>query len=124
MAGSDTTGIALTHLFYLIVDDRRVYEKFVKEVRTAFAAGSLSSPVRYTDAVKLEYWIAYVKEAEHYSPSVGLGQPRIIPSGGVTLAGGQYLPGDYQTVTNPNVAHFDKNCFGGDAERFGPESWI
>ena len=124
MAGSDTTGIALTHLFYLIVKDRRVYEKLVKEVRTAFTTGSLSSPVRYTEAVKLEYWCACVKVAERYSPSGGVGQPRIIPSGGVTLPGGQYLPGGYHVTINPNVVHFDKECFGEDAEHFRPERWI
>lgn len=124
MAGSDTTGIALTHLFYLIVKDRRVYDKLVNEVRTATTAGSLASPVRYTEAVKLEYWCACVKEAERYSPSGGVGQPRIIPSGGVTLPGGQYLPGDFHVTINPNVVHFDQECFGDDAERFRPERWI
>lgn len=124
MAGSDTTGIALTHLFYLIVEDRRVYKKLVTELRNAFATGSLSSPVRYSDAIKLEYWSACVKEAERFSPTGGLGQPRIIPSGGVTLLGGQYLPGGYQVMINPNVVHFDKSCFGEDAEVFRPERWI
>lgn len=41
MAGSDTTNIALTYVFYLIVKDRRVYQKLVEEIRTAFAAASL-----------------------------------------------------------------------------------
>lgn len=124
MAGSDTTGIALTHFFYLIVNDRRVYRKPVKEIRTAFAAGYLSSPVRYTDAFKLEYWSACVKEVERYSPTGGFEQPRIISSGGVTLASGQYLLGSYQVMVNPNVVHFDQNCFGGDAGQFKPARWI
>lgn len=84
----------------------------------------LSSPVRYTEGVKLAYWGACVKEAERYSPSGGVGQPRIIPSGGVTLPGGQYLPRGYQVTVNPNAVHFDKDCFGEDVGHFRPERWI
>ena len=124
MAGSDTTGIALTHLFYLIVEDRGVYKKLSTEIRNAFAMGALSSPVRYTDAIKLEYWSACVKEVERFSPIGGIGNPRIIPAGGVKLPGGQYLPGGYQVTMNANVVHFDKCCFGEDAEVFRPERWL
>lgn len=103
MAGSDTTGIWLTHLFFLIVEDRRVYAKLTTEIRNAFAVGSLTSPVRYAEVTKLEFWGACVKEAERFSSVGGLGLPRVIPTGGVTLPGGQHLPGGYQVTLNPNV---------------------
>jgi hypothetical protein len=53
------------------------------------------------------------------SPATGTGFPRYVPEGGATIAG-RYFPGGYKVVLNPNVVHFDRECFGEDAEEFVP----
>lgn len=123
MAGSDTTAINLAHQFYLIIHDRRVYQKLTTEVREAFASGNLPHPVRYADAIKLPYWSACVKECMRFSPGGGVGLPRHVPKEGAMIDG-VFLPGRTRVTMNMNVVHFDTRCFGVDAEVFRPERWI
>lgn len=122
-AGSDTTGYVICGIFYHMLKTPRVYKKLVDEIQDAFAAGNLSFPVRYNSAMKLPYLSACIKEGMRISPATGTGFPRYVPEGGATIAG-RYFPGGYKVILNPNVVHFDTECFGEDAEEFVPERWL
>lgn len=94
------------------------------EIDAAFADGSLSSPIKYSETTtKLPYVCASIKEAMRMHPSVGLSMQRHAPKGGIELAG-KFIPAGYRIGMNPAVVHYEKSAFGQDADQFRPERWL
>ena len=122
-AGSDTTAIALTSIFYHLHKNPHTLVKLVDEIEDAFVTGALTYPVRFNDAIKLPYLHAVVREAMRIHPSLGTGLPRIVPPGGVEICG-RYFPGGTEVIMNQNAVQFDRGVFGEDSEQFIPERWI
>jgi len=122
-AGSDTTAIALTAIFYLLHKHPHTLAKLRAEIEDAFATGKLTYPIRYRDGIKLPYLHAVVMEAMRYHPSLGTGLPRVVPEGGAEVCG-NYLPGGYGVIMNSAAVQFDKGVFGEDSEEFIPERWL
>ncbi len=123
-AGSDTTGFTICSLFYYVMKNPEVLKKLQDEIDDAFETGKLSFPnVRFSDAMKLPYLTACVKETMRISPALGTGLPRFVPKGGVTIAG-RFFPEGYKVIMNQNAVHFDKECFGEDAGEFVPERYL
>ncbi|KAI9723570.1 MAG: hypothetical protein M1828_004166 [Chrysothrix sp. TS-e1954] len=122
-AGSDTTAIALRAIFYYLMKAPTTYTRLLQEVDTATSNGDLSDPVKYSEAIKMPYLCAVIKEAMRLHPSVGLTLPRYVPTGGVQLAG-HFIPAGYQVGINGAVVQYDRNVFGADAEAFNPDRWL
>lgn len=122
-AGADTTAIALAAIFYFTHKHPEVLETLRSEVDAACEQGKLSLPVRYSEAIKLPYLGAVVKESMRMHPSLGLGYPRVVPKEGAEIAG-RWVPGNTTVILNPNAVHFDDGVFGPDAESFRPERWL
>ena len=122
-AGSDTTYIALTAIFYYLHKHPHTLAKLRTEVDEAFANGTLKSPVHFNDAIKLPYLHAVVREAMRMHPSLGTGLPRIVPYPGVEISG-RFFPGGTTVIMNQCAVHYDKNIFGADCEEFIPERWL
>jgi cytochrome P450 len=122
-AGSDTTAIALTSIFYHLHRFPVTLDKLRDEIDHAFATGQLSYPLRFADCIKLPYLHAVVREAMRVHPSLGTGLPRIVPEGGATICGRPF-PAGYGVIMNQCAVHFDRGIFGDDAEEFIPERWI
>ncbi|GAB7353809.1 hypothetical protein MBLNU459_g4187t1 [Dothideomycetes sp. NU459] len=122
-AGSDTTAIALRSVFYHLIKTPSVYAQLMAELDAAAAAGQLSFPVQYAEAIKLPLLCACIKEAMRLHPSVGLTMPRISPAGGLLLCD-RLIPAGYRVGMNAAVVHFDKDVFGADADQFRPSRWI
>jgi cytochrome P450 len=98
--------------------------KLVAEIDAFDKQGLLSKPhIRYTEAMKMPYLVACCKEGMRLHPSVGLGMPRHVPPGGVTIAG-RYFPAGSRVSINAAVLHYDKSIFGPDAAEFNPDRWI
>ncbi|OJJ06598.1 hypothetical protein ASPVEDRAFT_45955 [Aspergillus versicolor CBS 583.65] len=123
-AGSDTTAAALSSILYYLMKNRNVYEKLLKEIDRATAAGRLSYPrIKYAEAMQLPYLVACCKEGMRMHPSVGLTLPRVVPPGGCQIAG-KWFPGGLRVGINAAVIHFDKTIFGEDAETYNPDRWL
>ncbi|EXJ87870.1 hypothetical protein A1O1_04797 [Capronia coronata CBS 617.96] len=122
-AGSDTTSIALCSIFYYLHKNPSTLAKLLAEIDAAFADGTLKTPVRFNDAIKLPYLHAVVREGMRIHGSLGTGLPRIVPPGGVEICG-FYFPGGTEVTMNANAVQFDKGVFGEDSESFVPERWI
>ncbi|KAI9874118.1 MAG: hypothetical protein M1823_007759, partial [Watsoniomyces obsoletus] len=86
-AGSDTTAIALTSIFYHLHKRPETLAKLREEVDHAFYTGALSYPLRYYDCVKLPYLHSVVREAMRMHSSLGTGLPRLVPKGGAEICG-------------------------------------
>lgn len=121
-AGSDTTAIALTSIFWHLHKNPTMLDKLRAEVNKAFDENRLSYPVRYNDANKLPYLTAVIKEAMRVHHSLGTGLPRDVPPGGADICG-RFVPGGTTVIMNGNVVQFDKKIFGDDADEFVPERW-
>ncbi|KAL2287484.1 hypothetical protein FJTKL_05916 [Diaporthe vaccinii] len=122
-AGSDTTAIAFRSLFYHLTKNPNVYEKLQNEIDHSFSSGQLKSPVKFSEAIKLDFLSACIKEALRIHPGVQLSMGRVVPADGLELCG-MFVPAGYWVGLNPAVVHFDKSIFGQDAEEFRPERWL
>jgi cytochrome P450 len=132
IAGSDSTAISLSAVFYFLLTNPRVYSKLLREIDTADAAGSLASSkdstgagdvVPFTAANKLPYLDAVINESFRMHPAVGLLLERVTPPGGVTICG-EYVPGGTVVGCNAWVIHQSKEVFGADADVYRPERWL
>ena len=122
-AGSDTTAIALTSIFYHLHKHPEKLRKLRDELEDAFSTGALSYPLRYYDCVKLPYLHAVVREGMRMHSSLGTGLPRVVPQGGATICG-KYFPEGHGVIMNANAVNFDKQVFGEDSTDFIPERWL
>ncbi|CEJ86201.1 hypothetical protein VHEMI04037 [[Torrubiella] hemipterigena] len=122
-AGSDTTAIALRSIFYHLMKYPAACEKLQMEIDTAFASGTLSNPPKYSEAVNLPYLSATIKEAMRLHPSVGLTMPRLVPKGGVELAG-KFIPQGYIVGMNAAVVGHNHGVYGERPDEFDPGRWL
>ncbi|CBF77081.1 protein CYP675A1 [Aspergillus nidulans FGSC A4] len=123
-AGSETTALTLSGILYNIFRNRAVYEKLTSEIDAAITSHQLSRPhITYTEATRLPYLGACIKEGIRMHPITGVSFPRHAPSCGCEV-GGYWIPGNTRVGVNPAVIHFDKSVFGEDAGIFRPERWI
>ena len=122
-AGADTTAIALHSVLYHLMRNDHASARLHAEIDAAIGEDKLSNPVKYSEAIKLPYLNAVIKEAMRIHPSVGLTMPRNVPDGGATISG-FYFPAGYRIGVNPAVVHFDKGVFGNDAVVFNPDRWL
>jgi cytochrome P450 len=132
IAGSDSTAISLSAVFYFLLINPRVYQKLLREIDTADAAGSLASSkeptgagdvVPFTAANKLPYLDAVINESFRMHPAVGLLLERVTPPGGASICG-EYVPGGTVVGCNAWVIHQSKEVFGPDANVYRPERWL
>ncbi|KAH0839186.1 Pisatin demethylase [Fonsecaea pedrosoi] len=120
-AGSDTTGISLTAVFYYLLTNPHSFQVLLEEIRsTRFAS---HKAVSWKEAQSMPYLQACIKEALRLHPAVGMPLERVVPEGGVSL-GGHWLKGGTVVGVNAWVVHRNKDVFGPDAEVWSPERWI
>ncbi|KAK4055695.1 hypothetical protein OIV83_000241 [Microbotryomycetes sp. JL201] len=122
-AGSDTTAITFRAVLRYIIEDARIYGKVMEEIQTAVDEGKLQFPITYGSGVNLEYFQACLKETLRLHAAVPWTLPRVVPSGGATVAG-RYLPGGIEVSMSPYVVHRRPEAYGPDAHVFKPERWL
>ncbi|KAL2066183.1 hypothetical protein VTL71DRAFT_2254 [Oculimacula yallundae] len=123
-AGSDTTAITLSSIFYHLLRYPATYRKLQEEIDTAAKEGNISDPVTFKEAQnELPYLQAVIKEALRIHPATGLPMQRIVPAEGTTIAG-VFIPGGASVGINSWVAHRNQSVFGRDAEEWRPERWL
>ncbi|KAF4334974.1 cytochrome P450 monooxygenase [Fusarium beomiforme] len=126
-AGSETTAITLSAVFYYLLRNPECYQKLKKELDDAAKAGVFSDHetglVTFAEAQKLPYLNACVQEAFRVHPAPGLPLERIVPPQGVEI-GGEYIKGGTIVGVSAWIIHNNKDIFGPDTERFRPERWL
>ncbi|KAH8896794.1 cytochrome P450 oxidoreductase [Thozetella sp. PMI_491] len=122
-AGSDTTAIAFRAVFYYLLKSPAVYQDLLAELDAAAESGQLSTPVKYSEAIKLPLLCACIKEAMRLHPSVALTMPRVAPALGLNLCG-HHIPSGYRVGINPAVLQYDTSVFGADAYTYRPRRWL
>lgn len=122
-AGSDTTSISLSAIYFNIISRPEVLAKLRAELDTAFEKGELSDPPKFSETHALSYFQAVIKESLRLHPATGFPMWREVPAGGATLAG-TYFPEGTNVGVNSWVQHLDRDIFGADALEFRAERWM
>ncbi|KAB5566900.1 cytochrome P450 [Coniochaeta sp. 2T2.1] len=126
-AGSETTAISLSAVFYFLLKNPKCLAKLREEIDEAGRAGSFSDTetglVTWTESQKLPYLDACVKEAFRLHPAAGLPLERIVPEPGVEIAG-HYVKGGTIVGCSAWIIHQNKDVFGDDVEAYRPERWL
>jgi cytochrome P450 len=126
-AGSETTAISLSSVFYFLLKHPQVYAKLMKELDDAVADGTVEAradkTVSWTESQKLPYLDAVIQESFRLHPAAGLMLERIVPPQGMDILG-NFIPGGTIVGCNAWVLHRRPEIFGADVDSFKPERWI
>lgn len=121
IAGADTTAITMHALFYHCLKDQRIWKRLVAEIRQNVQA---TDPCPHSTARALPYLEAVVKETLRYHPAVSMCMERVVPSAGLTLPDGRFIPEGSFVGMNPYIVGRNKKVFGADADDFRPDRWL
>ena len=141
VAGAETTGISLSAALYFLWKHPQVLAKLRQELDEKSAAGKFQDLVPMKQAAECPYLQAVIKETLRLHPGNGLGLPRVVPAGGLILAGRYFPEGvccctlkyiitgaliikQVEVGVNAYVAHANREIFGEDVEAFRPERWL
>lgn len=120
IAGSDTTAISLSGVFFYLTGDPWRCQKLVDEIRNTF-----DSPDEIVHGAKLSgctYLRACVDEGMRLTPSGPSELPREVLKGGIQIMG-KYYPEGTIVGTSPWSNSRNQEIYG-DPETFRPERWI
>lgn len=120
IAGSDSVGSLMRTTLYNLLVYPHTLDKLFNELRGA----KVSRPYpTWTEIRNLPYLDACVLEGIRMHPPFALPFERVVPKGGITIAG-QYLPEGTDVGGNAYVVNRHKGWFGDDAEFWRPERWL
>ena len=126
-AGSDTTAISLSAIFYYLLKNQRCYQNLMDEIDTAISNGTLENRptglITWTESQKLPYLDACIKEAFRLHPAAGLPLERIVPPQGAQICG-ESIPGGTIVGCSAWVIHRRPEVFGNDVDIYRPERWL
>lgn len=126
-AGSETTAISLSAVFYFLLKHPQALACLRTEIDDAARAGAFEDTetglVTWHESQRLPYLDACIKEAFRLHPAAGLPLERIVPKGGMEIAG-HFVPGGTIVGCSAWLIHLDRGVFGEDAEVYRPERWL
>lgn len=120
IAGSDTTSISLSGVFFGLTGDPSRCQKLVQEIRTTF---DTSEEIVYgPKLLSFKYLRACIDEGMRFAPSGPCDLPREVLPGGIRIQG-EYHPEDTIVATVPWVMTHDEMIYK-DPGLYRPERWI
>ncbi|KAL2106367.1 hypothetical protein VUR80DRAFT_6848 [Thermomyces stellatus] len=90
LAGSGTTATLFSCAFYLLGTYLHILVQVIQEVRSAFGS---EEEIDLISVSRLGYMLACLKESLRLYPPATPGLPRVVPKGGIDIAG-HYVPQD------------------------------
>ena len=123
VAGTDTTATGLKTIMLHVMTNAAVYSKLQAEIDENLSKGSISSPIKDTEARQLPYLQAVIKEGLRMKSPAGGAFFKTVPPGGDVINGLLVPAGTDIGVSHLSFLH-SKQIFGEDAGVFRPERWI
>lgn len=120
LAGTDTTSLTITALFFYLAHNSRVLKKVATEIRTTFA--STKDIGIGTRLSRCQYLRACIEETLRISPPAPGEMPREILPGGAVINGDPYPMGTEVGCSAWSMGR-DESVFA-DVNTFFPERWI
>ncbi len=117
-------------IIYYLAKNPRVQTKLQKELEEVLGkpnpnipADDYSTEYSLAEPIKnLKYLEAVIYETLRLHSTIGLGLPRVVPEGGLTILGKTFVPGTVVSVPAYTL-HRNPAIFGEDADEFRPERW-
>jgi cytochrome P450 len=123
LAGSDSTTTVLRCTLLLLTSTPAAYARLRAEVDEAAQSGSISSPIKYSEALKLPYLAACLWEGMRmYPPLFGL-KGKYSPAGGENVNGVFYPEGIEMSICDEAMCRRE-DIFGPDSHIFRPDRWM
>ncbi|KAI0864451.1 cytochrome P450 [Xylaria cubensis] len=126
-AGSETTAISLSAVFYNLLRNPAVLARLRAELDDAARAGAFADyelgVVTWAESQRLPYLDACIKEAFRMHPAAGLPLERIVPEPGMEIAG-HYVKGGTIVGCSAWLIHRRPEIFGDDVDVYRPERWL
>lgn len=113
----DTTATTIVATLYHLIQNPDIVEKLEAELV------ELSEIPRYSEVSKLPYLNAVIKESMRIFSSATWPIERLVPAGGVTIAG-MFFPEGTSIGCLPPAIHQNNTVYGEDAQVFRPERWL
>ncbi|RFU23899.1 hypothetical protein B7463_g12441, partial [Scytalidium lignicola] len=118
-AGTDTTSITLTHLFWELTQHPEWQSKMRQELNQL---QSTNRTIPFAKINKLPVLDAVITETLRKHTAIPSSLPRVVPAGGREL-GGYFLPGGTIISMQCYTTHRDPTFFP-DPENFKPDRWL
>jgi len=122
IAGSDTTSNSSCAIAYHLAANPDVQEKLQCELDAALG-GEDDPVVTFEQVRRLPYLDAVINEGMRVHSTSGIGLPREVPTGGLTVCGRFFPEGTVLSVPTYTV-HRNEGVWGSDADVFRPERWL
>lgn len=120
-AGSETTGVALTHVVYFLLKTPRALSRLRQELEENVAFGN-DGIATYASVKNLPYLRACLDESLRLLPPVSTGLHRLTPPEGYTIDG-HWIEGGTIVVVPIYTAHRNPTFFP-NPEEYQPERWL
>ncbi|KAK8070551.1 cytochrome P450 [Apiospora hydei] len=124
VAGSDTTSISLSGLFFYLTGDPARLTKLTHEIRTTFPDDSADEIVHGPKLLGYRYLAACIDEGMRLTPTGPSELPREVLPGGIVIKGEYYPPGTIVGTCPWADSRNEDVHEGRDAGSFRPERWI
>ncbi|KAL4796252.1 cytochrome P450 [Aspergillus venezuelensis] len=122
-AGAETVSSTAQAVIYYLLRKPELLRRAREEIDAAQERGELSELVQYSEAAKLPFLQACLKEAYRFHSGVSHNLPRVVPKGGLTIAG-RYFPEGVILSIHPWIIHRDPTLFGADCSEYNPLRWL
>jgi cytochrome P450 len=126
-AGSETTAISLSAIFYFLLHHPRCLAKLLSELSLAVTTGTIidrpSRTVSWSESQRLPYLDACIKEAFRLHPAAGLPLERVVPKEGA-IVDGRFVAGGTVVGCSAWVVQRRSEVFGERVDEFVPERWV
>ncbi|KAF9075642.1 cytochrome P450 [Rhodocollybia butyracea] len=120
VAGADTTSVALTNFFWMMLTNPAHYKLVQEEVDRVYMEADATDISKQSD---LKYMSACLDETLRLLPPGLTGGPRQVPKGGRQIAG-YFLPEGTQVYLPAYVMHRNPECFSPRTNDFVPSRWL
>ncbi|OTB07521.1 hypothetical protein M426DRAFT_239774 [Hypoxylon sp. CI-4A] len=115
----DTTATTITAVLFNLIKNPTVMIKLQDELSKA----ELPDIPQFSQVNKLPYLSAVIKEGMRLFPVSNWPLERLVPAGGVTIAG-MFFPEGTSVGCLPLTVHHNVKVFGEDAHIYRPERWL
>ncbi|PSS34121.1 hypothetical protein PHLCEN_2v1831 [Hermanssonia centrifuga] len=126
VAGSDTTANSTGAITYFLAQNPNVQAKLQEALDQVLGPPGGDSEngdtAPYSKIKNIEYLQDVINEGLRLHSTVGIGLPRVVPEGGITVLGKTFASGT--VISCPLYAlHRLPSVWGNDAELFNPDRW-
>lgn len=122
-AGSESTAISLSSLFYHLLKNKEAYQRLRMELDESFSQVQQDELPQYQSLQKLPFLDACIKEAFRMHPAARFSADRVLPPSGAMIAG-HNIPGGTIVGVNAWAIHRREDIFGEDVDQYNANRWL